>query len=74
MKIKYTFNVSERLIERGISKEEMISAIQFGTREDGYDGAIKAVWHRKNALPLVVVYYIRGLSNVEIITVYYREQ
>jgi ATP phosphoribosyltransferase regulatory subunit HisZ len=73
MKIEYTFHVAERLKERGISKEEMISAIRFGTQEDGYDGAIKAVWHRKDAGPLVVVYHIKGLLEFRIITAYYRE-
>jgi hypothetical protein len=74
MKIEYTVHVRERLEERGIGREELVSAIRFGTREDGHDSAIKAVWKRRNALPLVVVYYIKGLSEIRIITAYYREQ
>jgi Domain of unknown function (DUF4258) len=70
MKIEYSEHALEQLFEREISKKDVESALRYGRSSPGHDGAMMAIRTWDNNLSLVVIYCIKGLGVVIVLTVY----
>ena len=69
MKIVYTDHGLDRLKERGITKKEVQEAIDNGRKDNAFGGSRRCTFRNKKG-SLIVIYNVKDLQEVEVITAY----
>lgn len=69
MRVRYTKHALERMRSRGIAKSEIRTALKHGQKHTVAEGLTKCVY-KATKRTIVVVYNLKGVSDLEIITTY----